>query len=185
MKKLSILVFTALTGASLPAAIQAAQGGGALYSNVGATIVTNDSHNENAYFFEIGYNHKLDEIFSADFSYKKVETLDSSVSPNSNDFVQAYDLYSIGVRADQNLGELSVYGAAGASYVKSELTTWDTTAGAEQVDKDETLKPYARAGINIASPYDKRLTFGAAIDYQMLPHAGHATSLSGGFNYAF
>ena len=183
MKKLSILVLTSVI--CLPIAGYAAEGPGSVYSNVGATLISNDSHNEAAYYFEVGYNHKLDQLFSADVNYKRVATLDSSVDAGSDDFVQTYDTYGLGLRADQRFGNLSVFAKAGASFISSEITTWDAGTGAEQVDNDDSFKPYAGAGINLASPYDKRLTFGAGIDYQMLSNGEHATSFNGGVNYAF
>lgn len=182
MKKISILVLAAV--AYLPGVSYAEEGPGSIYSNVGATLISNDSNEESAYYVEVGYTHELTEIFSADINYKRVATFDSSVTQNSDDFVQTYNTYGIGVRADQYFGNLSLFAKAGASFIASETTTWDATLG-ETVDRDESFKPYAGAGINLASPYDKRLTFGAGIDYQMLPNGEHATSFSGGMNYAF
>ena len=182
MKKLSILILTTLT--CLPTAIQAAEGMGSFYTNVGATLVTHNSNNESAYFIEVGHTQKLSKFLSADVSYKKVETFKSSVSANSDEFAQAYDAYALGLRVDQQVGYLSLFGAAGASYITSETTTWDTDSGAEKVDNDDALKPYASAGVSLATPYDRRLTLDMAINYQMLPNDEYATSLSAGVNFA-
>ena len=183
MNKLSILVLAGVTCFS--AAAQAAQELGAFYSNIGATLLSNDSHDESAYSAEVGYNQKLSPFLSLDLSYKRVETFDSSVSAGANDFAQKYDAYGVGLRADQNIGDLSIFAKAGGSYILSEITTWDSLAGAEKTDEDESLKPYASAGFNIASPYDKRLSFGVEISYQMLSDDEYATSFSGGVNYGF
>jgi len=183
MNKLSLLILT--TTVCLPIASQAESNQGAFYSNLGATLITNDSHDENAYFLEVGYNQRFSSIFSADFSYKKVETFESTVTANPNDFSQTYDTYGVGIRADQRLGAMSLFAKAGASYITSELTTWNSDTSSEQTDKDNTIKPYASAGVNIASPFDQRITFGAAITYEMLPNDEHATSVSSGFNYSF
>ena len=181
MKKLTILVLTSC----LPVAVQAAQDAGSFYSNIGATVVTNDSHDESAYTLEFGYNHKIYELISAGINYKRVETLNSSVSAGSNGFVQKYDAYGLALRADQYLGGLNVYGEAGINYINSETTTWDTTAGGKKVDEDETVKPYATAGVNVASLDQQGVTLGVSISYQMLANGEYATSINTGANLAF
>ncbi|WP_435237308.1 hypothetical protein ACR30L_06980 [Psychromonas sp. PT13] len=183
MKKLPLLVLATIT--SLPMVARAEFNPGAFYSNLGATLITNDSHDESAYYVELGYSHRFDRIFSADVSYKKVETFNSTVSAGSNDFSQTYDSYGVGVRADQQIGVINLFAKAGGNFIASELTTWNNTTASEQTDKDNSVKPYASAGINIASPFDNRITFGAAITYEMLPNDEHATSFSSGVNYAF
>ncbi|ELN6932382.1 outer membrane beta-barrel protein [Vibrio navarrensis] len=184
MKKMTLVTLALL--ATLPTAMAHAKGQrGALYTNVGATMVTNNSNDELAYFVQAGYNHQLTDFLSADLSYKKVETLNKSVSATSNDFAQTYNSYGLGLRVDQHLGILSVYGKAGASYIESELTTWDATNSVEKVDKDSNIKPYASAGVSLASPFDQRLTLDAAVTYQMLPNDEHATSISAGVNFSF
>jgi hypothetical protein len=183
MNKLSLLVLTIIL--CIPSISQAEPNQGAFYSNLGATLITNDSHDESAYFVEFGYSHRFDSLFSADVSYKKVETFNSTITAGSDDFSQSYDSYGVGVKADQQFGVINLFAKAGASFIASELTTWNTVTESEQTDKDSSIKPYASAGVNVASPYDKRITFGAAITYEMLPNDEYATSISSGVNYAF
>lgn len=178
-------IFILATALSVSIDSLAAGGTGSFYSNAGATLISHNSQDEAAYYIEIGYTQQLDEILSVDLNYKKIETFNSSISTGSDDFVQAFDTYGIGLRADQSFGDLSLYAKAGASFVTSETTTWDATAGAEKIESDDSIKPYASAGLNLASPYDKRLTFGLGIDYQMLANDDHAVSFSGGINYGF
>ncbi|HAS6278168.1 TPA: outer membrane beta-barrel protein [Vibrio vulnificus] len=183
MKKLSLITLALVT--TLPAAAYAKGEMGSMYTNVGATMVSNGNEEELAYFFQVGYNHRITDFLSADVSYKKVETVNSSVAANSKDFVQTYNAYGVGLRVDQHLGALSIYGKAGASYIESELTKWDTVTSAEKTTTDDSFKPYASAGVSLASPFDKRLTLDAAVTYQMLPNDEHATSVSAGVKFSF
>jgi len=183
MNKLSLLALTITL--CVPITSQAEPNQGAFYSNLGATLITNDSQDESAYYVEFGYSHRFDSLFSADVNYKKVETFNSTITAGSDDFSQTYDSYGVGVRADQQIGVINLFAKAGASFITSELTTWNSSTASEQTDKDNSIKPYASAGVNIASPFDKRITFGAAITYEMLPNDEHATSFSSGVNYAF
>ncbi|EGQ9970466.1 outer membrane beta-barrel protein [Vibrio vulnificus] len=183
MKKLSVITLTFLT--ALPSAVYAKGEVGTMYTNVGATMVNNGNQQELAYFFQVGYNHRITDFLSADISYKKVETVNGSVAANSKDFVQTYDAYGLGLRVDQHLGPLSVYGKAGASYIQSELTKWNAITSTEQTTTDDSFKPYASAGVSLASPFDQRLTLDAAVTYQMLPNDEHATSVSAGVKFSF
>ncbi len=181
MKSWCYVAFAALPLFSMTA--HAADGRGNLYTNVGATLVSNGDAEETAYFVQAGYNYRLTKMLSADLSYKKVETLNSSVAANSDDFVKTYDSYGVGLRVDQALGLLAVYGKAGASYITSETTEWDAGAGAEKTETDETFKPYAGAGVSLSTPLGFR--FDAGVKYQLLADDEHATSFNAGVNFAF
>lgn len=183
MNKLSVLAFAALT--FVPSLSQAAELTGTFYANAGVTQVSDGSDAESAYFTEVGYNHKLDEVLSVNTSVRRVITFDSSVSADSDDFVQTYDAYSLGLRADQDLGDISLYGVAGASYITSETKTWDSVNSVVDIVNDDSFKPYARAGISFDSTYSDGMTFDAGINYQMLSGGRHATSFIGGVNIAF
>ena len=183
MRKTSILFFSLLSCSST--LCFAAQNRDSFHSNAGVTVISNDDSNENAYFYEIGYQHQLDSLFSIDASYKKVETFTSSVGDNSDDFVQSYDAYSLGIQVGQHQGYLSLYGKAGVSLISSETQTWDGTSSTVLVDEDDAIKPYASIGASIASPYEQGLTFDVAVNYQMLANDQHSTSVSGGVNFAF
>ncbi|TKF21071.1 porin family protein [Vibrio genomosp. F6] len=181
MKRPLILIFTTMV--CLPTMANAAGNRGSLYTNVGATLVSNDSNQETAYFIQAGYNYQMTKLLSADVSYKRVETFNSSVSANSDDFVQTYDAYGLGVRVDQQVGLLGIYGKAGGSYISSETTVWDTVAGAKKTETDDSFKPYASAGVSLMSPIG--LVLDAGVTYQLLPNDEHATSFNAGARFAF
>ncbi len=148
-------------------------------------MVTNNSKTKSAYFWQLGYQHRLTPFVSAEIDYKRVATIDSTVTTNTTDFSKKYDAYGAGLRVDQPLGYMTVYAKGGASYVIIDTKMWDSTTSSYQTETDKSVKPYASAGVSIASPYDKRLTLGISITYQWLPGNEHATSLSAGANLAF
>lgn len=167
----------------LPTAIQAAESRGSLYTNVGATLVSNDSNEETAYFIQAGYNYQMTKLLSADVSYKKVETFNSSVSENSDSFVQTYNAYGVGIRVDQQMGLLGIYGKVGGSYITSETTTWDSVASEEKTESDDSFKPYASAGLSLISAMG--LVLDAGVTYELLPNDEHATSFNAGARFSF
>ena len=183
MKKRSLIPL--LFVITLPAVSYAKGQVGALYSNVGATMVNNGDEQELAYFVQVGYNHRITDFLSADVSYRKVETANDSVAADSKDFVQTYDAYSVGLRVDQYFGALSVYGKAGASYIDSQLTKWNSVTSTPQTTSNDSFKPYASAGVSLASPFDQRLILDAAVTYQKLPNDEDATSVSAGVRFSF
>ncbi|MBW3695711.1 hypothetical protein EK599_08385 [Vibrio sp. T187] len=173
------LFLSGLSGSTL-----AQTGPGVINTNVGATIISDGSESETAYFGQIGYSHYLNDLLAIDISYRHTETLNSSVSANSTSFSSKYDSYSLGLKVERGMGGFNIYGTGGGSYISSETTRWNTTTNAAETTSEDSVKPYATAGIKFA-PLGSPLLLDASLTYQMLPNKESATSVSAGVYLMF
>lgn len=166
-----------------PSTALAASEMGIVNTDVGATLITENGEQEVGYFFQVGYAYRVSTLLSAEATYKKVETLNSSVSAESSSFVRNSEAFGLGVRIDYPTNLTNVYGRFGGSYITSETTTWDSTLDAESIRTDTVLKPYVAAGVTFLSQFG--LVMDAGFSFQMLENGEHETSFYSGTKFVF
>lgn len=184
MGKIKYAIATAIVLSSFSGLTFAQSGPGVFYTNLGATIISDGSDSESAYFGEAGYSYYFNNFLAADFSYRHTQTFNSSVSADSEGFSSKYDSYSLGIKVEQAMGGFNLYGTAGASYIPSETTRWDTVNDAPKTVSEDSIEPYISAGIKFSVP-GSPLLLDVAVNHQLLPNSESATSVSGGVYLMF
>lgn len=184
MKNLKMTLPVACMLIALSSASFAQSGPGVFYTNVGATMISDGSDSETAYFGQAGYSYYFNDFLAIDASYRHTSTIDSSVSSAADGFASKYDSYSLGLKVEQGLGGFNIYGSGGASYITSETTRWNTATNAAETTSDDSIKPYATAGIKFA-PLGSPLLLDASMTYQILPNKESATSVAAGVYLMF
>ncbi|MDN3616664.1 MAG: outer membrane beta-barrel protein [Vibrio gallaecicus] len=182
-KSLGLFAFTTALIISSGSAIAQSQPG-SFYTNVGATMISDGSDSETAYFAQAGYNHYLTPFVALDLNYRHTATLDSSVAANSTSFASKYNSYGLGLKLEQGIGWFDLYGIGGASYIDSEVSRWSVANSAVETTKESSIEPYASAGIKFA-PKGSPLLLDAGVSYQWLPNNESAASLFAGAYLTF